>query len=58
MRFDVSVVTVIVPVPPVNAVPHPPLPLVTIAFDPCPPVARLRFTVPGAVRPAMASEIV
>ena len=58
IRFAVSVVTVIVPDPPLNAVPQPPVVFTMIAFDPLPPAARLRLTVPGAVRPAMPSEMV
>jgi hypothetical protein len=49
MRFAVRVVTVTVPVPPANAVPQPPVELLTIPDDPLPPACRFSWNVPGAV---------
>jgi hypothetical protein len=57
IRFAVNVVTVMVPLPPLNAVLQPPTVFETIAFEPL-PLVRLRLTVPGAVRPAMPSAMV
>jgi len=49
MRFAVSVVIVTDPVPPLKAVPHPPVVPPMMSEEPSPPAARLNECVPGPV---------